>query len=454
MLLLSILLLGTAAASATAVAAAAAPAPTTGFLTRRGSALLAPNGSGFRVGGVNLYWLGLDENEGGVHLPTHFRVSDGLATVAGFLGPALVRAHTVGVSTGGALSFEPALGRFNASALDAADWAVAEAERLGLRLIVPLTDNYHYYHGGKHDFTDWLGLPESAFYSDPRAVAAFEAYVAARLAHVNPYTGRAARDEPAIAFWETGNELQAPANWTAAVAAFIKALDPNHLVMDGNYGVAADHLAIKDIDAVSDHFYPPNLARFEAGAQAAAAAGLVYSLGEFGWSQGGPVDELLAACAAAPACAQASVWSLFPHADDFGFVQHNDGFTIHFPGWGFASELAIVQTMRNFSAAMLGLAAPAPYPAPLAPQVTAAAAAAGTVAWRGGALAATYEVQTAAAAAGPWTTVSPATPGGGPTDDDAPWAVPGGLSAGAWVRLRGVGLDAAPGPWSAPAQAS
>ena len=293
-----------------------------------------------------------------------------------------------------------------------------------------------------------------------------------------------ARDEPAIAIWETGNELSAPTAWTAAIAAFIRAADPNHLVMgtchnmsggssapfpkltlapypgparpqpnlifceDGNYGIVAAHLDIADIDVVSDHFYPPDLQRFASGVAAAAAAGKVYSAGEFGWSQGGPVDGLLAACLAAQACAQASVWSFFPHADSFGFVQHNDGFTIHFPGWGFASELAIVQTMRNFSAAMMALPAPAAYPAPSTPLVSSAVG--GRVAWRGAALAATYDVQTAAAAGGPWTTVSPSP---GPTDNDAPWAVPGGLAAGAWVRLRGVGLDGAAGPWSAPAQA-
>ncbi len=52
------------------------------------------------------------------------------------------------------MSFEPALGVFNAAALDAADYAIATAEKLGLRLVVPLTDNYAYYHGGYHNFCD------------------------------------------------------------------------------------------------------------------------------------------------------------------------------------------------------------------------------------------------------------------------------------------------------------
>ena len=69
-----------------------------------------------------------------------------------------MRGHTLGISTGNPLSFEPALNRFDDNALDAADYAIWYAEQVGLRLIVPLTDNYHYFNGGKHDFTDWLGL--------------------------------------------------------------------------------------------------------------------------------------------------------------------------------------------------------------------------------------------------------------------------------------------------------
>ena len=42
-------------------------------------------------------------------------------------------------STGNPLSFEPALGVFNDSALDAADYAIHVAESVGIKLIVPLT---------------------------------------------------------------------------------------------------------------------------------------------------------------------------------------------------------------------------------------------------------------------------------------------------------------------------
>ena len=199
------------ASAASAPGIFGAPPSPLSFLRANGSSLLV-DGRPYRFGGVNLYWLGLDENEGGIHLPTPFRVTDGLTTVAGVLPGTVLRAHTLGISTGSPLSFEPALGVFNHSNLAAADFAIAEAERLGLRVIVPLTDNWRYYHGGKHNFVEWCGgTDEALFYTDACAIAAFKEYIKERLAHVNPFTGRRASDEPAIAMWETGNVSAAEA---------------------------------------------------------------------------------------------------------------------------------------------------------------------------------------------------------------------------------------------------
>ncbi len=38
------------------------------------------------------------------------------------------------------------------------DYAIWAARNYGLRLIIPLTDEYQYYHGGKYDFISWAGL--------------------------------------------------------------------------------------------------------------------------------------------------------------------------------------------------------------------------------------------------------------------------------------------------------
>ena len=404
-----------------------------------------------RALGANIYWLGLDENEGGVHYPTHFRVSDGLETAAA-MGWRVVRAHTLGISTGNALSFEPRLGVFNGSALDAADWAVAEAQRLGIKLFIPLTDNWRYYHGGKHDFTDWVGNPdETQFFSDAAAIAAFKTYIANRLNHVNAYTGRRTGDEPAIFCWETGNEFAAaPANWTQDIAAHIKALAPKHLVADGSNGVVDASLASPDVDIYSQHFYPASATGVVAAATRTSSSDKVFVNGEFGWNDGGVnIAAYLATVTATPAIAVSAFWSLFPHADTHGFVDHGDGFTVHVPGDD-ANMAAFNAAARASAAVMAGAPAP-PLPMPPPPAITAITRARGyaaTLAWRGAALATTYDVQVAAAAAGPWSDVCTACG----SDFDTPIALPAKSAAvGAFLRCRGVNADGLAGGWSPPA---
>jgi len=295
---------------------------------RSGSALFV-DGHPFRFGAANEYWTGLDENVGGVDYPSAFRIRDGLQT-ARAMGATVVRAHTVGISTGNPKSLEPTLGAFNESAFHAIDYSIAEAGRLGLRLIVPLTDNWHWYHGGKHDFTDWLGLPESAFYTDPTAIAAFESYIGHLLNHINPLTGTALRDDQTIMAWELGNELNGmPASWINTISAYLKNLSPRHLVAAGAQGgINPATLTAPDVDIVDVHYYPPSVAQIEADAASVTAASKVYLAGEYGSTSAN--DALLAPLAADPAVTGVAFWSLFPHRDDHGYVQHDDGFTLHY----------------------------------------------------------------------------------------------------------------------------
>ena len=37
------------------------------------------------------------------------------------------------------------------------DFAVMRAGQLGLKLVVPLTDEWNYFHGGIQDFLGWRG---------------------------------------------------------------------------------------------------------------------------------------------------------------------------------------------------------------------------------------------------------------------------------------------------------
>jgi hypothetical protein len=130
----------------------------------RNGSVLTLNGTPWKAVGANVYWLGLDENvvppagepyyaPSHASYPTKGRITEAMAMVKA-LGGTMIRAHTLGVSTGNALSVMPTLGEINEQAFDSIDWAVYQARQYGLRLLVPLTDNYvhtivHEGEGGK-----------------------------------------------------------------------------------------------------------------------------------------------------------------------------------------------------------------------------------------------------------------------------------------------------------------
>ena len=210
------------------------------FVVRSGSQLLL-KGKPFRFSGANIYWLGLDENVDGLDYPTRFRVDDALAT-AQEMGATVVRSHTLGISVGCPLCIEPSPGVFNEVALQHVDYAIVSAKRHGLKLIIPLVDNFHWYHGGKHTFTEWRGITdEQQFYTNATVIGDFEQYISHILNRVNSITGIAYKDDPTILGWETGNGLTAPLDWVQMIARYLKSIDPNYLVIDGNSGQSYDN---------------------------------------------------------------------------------------------------------------------------------------------------------------------------------------------------------------------
>lgn len=256
-------------------------------VTREGSALLLDGKPWSAVGG-NIYWLGLDENvtpPAGepyyaplkASYPTKGRITEAMA-VTKAMGGTAIRAHTLGVSTGNPLSLMPALGTVNPAAFDTIDWAVYQAREYGLRLMVPLTDNFDYYHGGKYNFLRWHGISASStdpavqqFYTNATIIASFKDYIHTLLTHVNQYTNISYADDPTIFAYETGNELcgpvwgdmNVPASWVQQIGAYVKSLAPKKLFVDGTYGVNREHLSIAEVDIFSDHYYPISLSKLK-----------------------------------------------------------------------------------------------------------------------------------------------------------------------------------------------
>lgn len=419
------------------------------FVERSGSTLML-DGKPFRFSGTNIYWLGLREiNGGGAAYPSHFMVDDALAT-AELMGATVIRSHTLGTSVGCQLCIEPERGKFNPVAFQAIDYAVQSAKKHHLRLLIPLVDNWHYYLGGKHTFTDWHGIAnESAFYYNAAVVGDFKQYINVLFNHVNSYTGIAYKDDPTILAWETGNELNAPFYWVQAMAAYIKSIDHHHLLMDGNAGETRgaslfwQDLKISSIDLYTGHYYPPSVSALHRQAQLVRAADRVFIVGEYDWNttDGDTLSSFLKELLENENVAGDMYWSLFPHNDTSGYVIQDEHYTLYYPG-NTPDMRKRVQMLRDHAYAMQGIPITMKVPVGM-PFITSTRE--HTVSWRGAFGADTYSIERSIEGKdGPWMVVCDRCV----TDFSGRWVDSTQLDQGAWYRMRGYSVFGVPGPYS------
>jgi mannan endo-1,4-beta-mannosidase len=170
------------------------------------------------------------------------------------------------------------------------DYVVYKAGLTGLRLVIPFVNNWEAF-GGMDQYVRWRGGSfHDEFYTDPVIRQWYKGWIAHLLNHVNIYTGVAYKDDPAIMMWELANEPRCKGSglypqsdtcstatlieWATDVSAFVKSVDPNHLVATGDEGFyfrpessdwidsgreGVDSLAlaqIPTIDVMSFHLYP------------------------------------------------------------------------------------------------------------------------------------------------------------------------------------------------------
>lgn len=342
-----VLLLATLVGAATACH----PVPAMNLVQRSGSGLTL-DGQPFRFAGANIHWLGLVDSPtgGSPAYPTQFRITSALES-AKEMGATVVRSHTLGISVACPQTGDPGTrpcpnkagtssppaacplclyqgttvdGQgiehydWNDDAFGAIDFAISEARRLGLRLVIPLNDNWNFYNGGRQAFAAHRNLapgPTNAtdvFYTDATLRADVKAYISHILDHENPLTHTLLRNEPAVLAWETGNEMrntppgpnQAPPAWgsqneawTADIAAHINGL-AQQLVADGHsadrpgatgaQALSSVSLGNADIDMFSGHYYGRDKASMAptgtGPANATHTAGKVFFVGEYDWT--------------------------------------------------------------------------------------------------------------------------------------------------------------------------
>ncbi len=350
-------------------------------------------------------------------LPNEYELRDALVS-AREMGGTVVRMYTLSVrrkdDTPEIPRYVLGPGQFNEEAFQALDLALAVANEVGVRIIIPFVDNWSWM-GGIAEYAGFRGQPAQAFWTDAEIKADFQKTIHYLINRTNTMTGIKYRDDKAVLAWETGNELKdCPDAWTEEMAAYIKKLDPNHLVLDGYHTsvLRSESVANRNTDIVTTHHYendPRDMIEHIRISAARAKGKKPYLIGEFGFISTSGIAAVLDEIIAMPHVCGALIWSLRFHARDGGFYWHSepaaDGFykAYHVPGFAsgetYDEQRALaVYRQKAFRIRNLPLAA---QPRPSAPHLLPADDVSKLI-WQGVVFAACYDVERAESANGPW----------------------------------------------------
>lgn len=349
-------------------------------------------------------------------LPDKFEINDALETLRQ-LGGTVTRSYVITVVKTNDLPGTPrhvlGPGRFNEEAFRMLDEVLATANRTGVRLIIPLVDNW-VWQGGRAEYAGFRGKTKDEFWTDPQLIADFEQTIHFILTRTNTVTGIRYCDDKSVLCWETGNEIASPPAWTREIAHYIKSLDTNHLVMDGfnTARLRPESLEIPDVDIVTTHHYPGNKQSFAEliHANAEMAKGKrPYIVGEFGFVSTAQMADAMQAIAGS-SCSGGMLWSLRFRNRDGGFYWHSEpGLggnlykAFHWPASTIGNdydEINLMALVRSNAFAIRGLAVPPmiiPAPPTLLPIADASA-----ISWQGSVGASGYQVERAANRDGAW----------------------------------------------------
>ena len=355
--------------------------------------------------------------------PDEFEITDALLSVRQMGGRA-VRMYVISICRKEGPNPIPCHvkrpGEFNEDAFRALDKVLEVANRVGVRVIIPLVDNWKWW-GGAEQYAEYHGKATPDFWTDPEIISDFKKTISYTLNRRNTYTGTLYKDDKAILAWETGNEIYSPYSWTKQVAAYLKSVDSNHLVWDGFYigsrEIHPEALSDPNIDIVSSHHYPgPNKGGAEMAAdikrfQQQIGGNKVYVVGELGFIPTSGVEKVLDAVIA-NGVSGALIWSLRNHNRDGGFYWHTEGASggvykaYHYPGFATGNkyeEASLLRLMREKAYLISGVPAAAAT-APAAPTLLPINSVA-DISWQGSVGATGYDVERSLTPNGPWSVV-------------------------------------------------
>jgi mannan endo-1,4-beta-mannosidase len=353
----------------------------TGFVTRSG-ANLKLNGKTFRFGGTNNYYL---------MYKSPLMVDDVFADARG-AGFTVMRTwgfldignqdgsnSVAGIADGIYFQYwDGAKPAYNdgATGLEKLDYVLAAAREAGVKLIIPLTNNWRDF-GGMDQYVRWAGGQyHDDFYTNATIRGWYKDWISHVLNRVNTITGVAYRDDPTVMTWELGNEPRCVGSgvyprspncttdtltaWADEMSRHIRSVDRRHLVSVGDEGFFCDDPAghwtvncgegvdavrlakLPAIDVMSYHLYPDHwgtdpawgtdwITRHSAEAK---KVGKPVMLGEFGFRDKNvrnPVYREWTDAVISSGGAGFLYWILSGVQDDGSLYPDYDGFTVYCP---------------------------------------------------------------------------------------------------------------------------
>jgi mannan endo-1,4-beta-mannosidase len=335
-------------------------------------------------------------------LPDEFEIRDALTAIKQ-MGGKVARIYVISVrrpdDAPETIRHVDAPGKFNEEAFRALDMVLQIANETGVRLIIPFVDNWKWW-GGPADYAAFRGKSRDEFWTDPELISDIKSTMQFVINRKNTLTGVAYKDDKAILAWETGNELRPPFSWTREIAAYIKSLDRNHLLLEGVHfkDLSTEALEDPNLDILSTHHYGDPRVSLEAIVENArmARGKKPYIIGEYGII---PTQDLRAITDTIihQGVTGGMVWSLRFRNRDGGFYFHHEYFSAsayHWPGFatGAPYDERLVLSMLRDKAYEIDEATPPRLPAP-APPVLIATEDVSAISWKGSVGAQSYVVE-------------------------------------------------------------
>ncbi|MCX7887988.1 MAG: hypothetical protein N3B01_12145, partial [Verrucomicrobiae bacterium] len=246
-------------------------------------------------------------------------------------------------------------GRFNESAFKCLDHLLALANKYKVRIIFDFTAEAGDFLGGISQYAAHRGKTRKEFYTDRQIKEDYKATLRYVITRKNTLTGIRYCEDKAILAWQFGNEMSsAPDDWLREMAAYIKTLDPNHLVAETRHVPGHPLLVDPNIDLLTRHLYG-DYPRVEAGWINAIRKEIdqlngqrPLFIGEFGPYIDGKMfthdnvvaklREFLDYVISEPAIPGALIWSMYFHHQEGGFYWHQlmtcpAVWSYHWPGF-------------------------------------------------------------------------------------------------------------------------